>query len=200
MGERRVGRVLVASLHQSIADILPTRLGFYESWLNAEGLREGTIGLAPLYAVLSFLRQEGEEAYAAVTSTAGEYAAEWTVGSMRPATRSLIERLPPLVRRRVVLGRAGALVRMSYDGTRASCTMRKGTARVSLSASVFCVVREPVGQPLCGYYTAAMTRMLSMFGLPAVVTVESCRGSGGKACIYRVPFAIATEPEPAGVA
>ena len=33
---------------------------FYENWLNAEGLREGTIGLAPLYAVLSFLRQEGD--------------------------------------------------------------------------------------------------------------------------------------------
>ena len=38
-----VGRVLVASLHQSIADILPTRLGFYENWLNPAGLREGTI-------------------------------------------------------------------------------------------------------------------------------------------------------------
>ena len=60
MSEAGIGRVLVASLHQSIADILPTRLSFYENWLNAEGLREGTIGLAALYAVLSFLRQEGE--------------------------------------------------------------------------------------------------------------------------------------------
>ena len=59
MREAGIGRVLVASLHQGIADILPTRLAFYENWLNAEGLREGTIGLAPLYAVLSFLRQEG---------------------------------------------------------------------------------------------------------------------------------------------
>ena len=48
MREDGIGRVLVASLHQAIADILPTRLGFYENWLNAEGLREGTIGLAPL--------------------------------------------------------------------------------------------------------------------------------------------------------
>ena len=60
MREAGIGRVLVASLHQAIADILPTRLAFYENWLNAEGLREGTIGLAPLYAVLSFLRQEGD--------------------------------------------------------------------------------------------------------------------------------------------
>src|ERR1035437_9045098 len=81
MQEGGIGRVLVASLHQGIADILPTRLGFYENWLNAEGLREGTIGLAPLYAVLSFLRQEGD-AYQIITTRAGEYAAEWTVSSM----------------------------------------------------------------------------------------------------------------------
>ncbi len=70
MRESGIGRVLVASLHQAIADILPTRLGFYENWLNAEGLREGTIGLAPLYAVLSFLRQEGD-AYEIITARAG---------------------------------------------------------------------------------------------------------------------------------
>ena len=44
MGDAGIGRVLVASLHQGIADVLPTRLGFYEDWLNAEGLRGGTIG------------------------------------------------------------------------------------------------------------------------------------------------------------
>jgi len=81
MREAGIGRVLVASLHQGIADILPTRLGFYENWLNSEGLREGTIGLAPLFAVLSFLRQEGD-AYRMITTRAGEYAAEWTVQSM----------------------------------------------------------------------------------------------------------------------
>ena len=88
MKEATIGRVLVASLHQGIADILPTRLGFYENWLNAEGLREGTIGLAPLYAVLSFLRQEGE-AYNIITTRAGEYAAEWTVQSLPPPRRAL---------------------------------------------------------------------------------------------------------------
>src|SRR3989441_5475292 len=90
MREAGIGRVLVASLHQGIADILPTRLSFYENWLNAEGLREGTIGLAPLYAVLSFLRQEGE-AYQMITTRAGEYAAEWTVASMPPLQRAAIK-------------------------------------------------------------------------------------------------------------
>ena len=60
MTDSGVGRLLVASLHQGIADLLPSRLEFYEAWLNPAGLREGRIGLAPLAAVLSFLRQEGE--------------------------------------------------------------------------------------------------------------------------------------------
>ena len=93
MPEAGVGRVLVASLHQGIADVLPARLNFYENWLDAEGLREGTIGLAPLYAVLSFLRQEGE-AYGTVTTSAGEYAAEWTVESMGSLERSTAEARP----------------------------------------------------------------------------------------------------------
>ena len=82
MRNANIGRVLVASLHQGIADLLPSRLGFYENWLHAEGLREGTIGVAPLYAVLSFLREEGGtggDAYRSITSRAGAYAAEWTV-------------------------------------------------------------------------------------------------------------------------
>src|SRR5712664_3600113 len=101
MREAGIGRVLVASLHQGIADILPTRLGFYENWLNAEGFREGTIGLAPLYAVLSFLRQEGR-AYEMITSRAGEYAAEWTVQSMPSLRRSVIGAAPAWLRRRLL--------------------------------------------------------------------------------------------------
>src|SRR5437762_4217247 len=100
MREAGVGRVLVASLHQAIADILPTRLSFYENWLNAEGLRDGTIGLAPLYAVLSFLRQEGD-VYQIITTRAGEYAAEWTVESMSPVQRMLIKASPAWLRRRL---------------------------------------------------------------------------------------------------
>ena len=86
MSEARIGRVLVASLHQAIADLLPTRLEFYENWLNVAGLREGTIGLAPLTAVLSFLRTEGH-AYGLITARAGEYAAAWTFESV-PAVRA----------------------------------------------------------------------------------------------------------------
>src|SRR5579864_4290287 len=118
MGEAGIGRVLVASLHQGIADILPTRLSFYENWLNAEGLREGTIGLAPVYAVLSFLRQEGDM-YRAVMVRAGEYAAEWSVTSMPPIQRRLIKAMPTWLRVRLLLRVAGQIVRSSYRGSRA---------------------------------------------------------------------------------
>src|SRR4051812_21914375 len=149
MREAGIGRVLVASLHQAIADLLPTRLGFYENWLNAEGLREGTIGLAPLYAVLSFLRQEGS-AYGMITSRAGEYAAEWTVQSMPPFERSMIKATPAWLRTRLLLRLARRLVRTSYTGSRVVSKVRRGTARMDVRASIFCTVREPVDHPLCG--------------------------------------------------
>src|SRR4051794_22660043 len=155
MREAGIGRVLVASLHQGIADILPTRLDFYENWLNADGLREGTIGLAPLYAVLSFLRQEGE-AYQMITTRAGEYAAEWTVQSLPPARRAIIKGAPPWLRGRLILRIAGDLVRSSFRGNRALTRLRKGTASIEVRASIFCTVREPAPQPLCGFYAAAL--------------------------------------------
>src|SRR6202162_2245812 len=108
MREAGIGRVLVASLHQGIGDILPTRLGFYENWLNAEGLREGTIGLASLYAVLSLLRQVGG-AYEIVTTGAREGAAEWTVQSMSPVQRSISRAAPAWMRHRLLLRLARAL-------------------------------------------------------------------------------------------
>src|SRR5256885_13701006 len=155
MSEAGIGRVLVASLHQSIADILPTRLGFYENWLNAEGLREGTIGLAPLYAVLSFLRQEGE-AYQMITTRAGEYAAEWTVQSMSPVQRSMIKAAPGWMRRRLLLRLSRALVRSSYRGSRVISRLRRGTARVGARASVFCTDPATGPLPLCRFYAAGI--------------------------------------------
>ena len=188
MREAGIGRVLVASLHQGISDILPTRLGFYENWLNAEGLREGTIGLAPLYAVLSFLRQEGG-AYALITTRAGEYAAEWTVESMPPIQRAMIKAAPPWLRSRMLLRLARRLVRSSYKGSRAISRLRRGKASVDLRASVFCTVRERVPLPLCGFYAAAFTRLLALFDIGALTEVVACRGTGGSTCVLSVSLA-----------
>src|SRR5688572_25331900 len=110
MSEARIGRVLVASLHQAIADVIPTRLEFYENWLNVSGLREGTIGLAPLTAVLSFMRTEGDATYRAITARAGEYAGEWTVRSLPALERRMIQSLPTALRTRAALRTARGLV------------------------------------------------------------------------------------------
>ena len=177
--------MLVASLHQGIADILPNRLGFYENWLNTEGLRDGTIGLAPLYAVLSFLRQEGD-AYQIITSRAGEYAAEWTVESMPPLQRAMIRAAPAWLRTRMLVRLARRLVRDSYQGSRAIARIRGGMARIDVRASIFCSVREPVGHPLCGFYAAAFTRLLMLFNLRSQAEVMACRGTGGAACVVRI--------------
>ena len=185
MREAGIGRVLVASLHQGIADILPTRLDFYENWLNAEGLREGTIGLAPLHAVLSFLRQEGD-AYRIITMRAGEYAAEWTVASMPPVQRALIKAAPSWFRTRLVVGEARRLVRTSYTGSRAISRVRRGSARIDVRASIFCTVREPVPHPLCEYYAAAVTKLLAMFNVRARTEVVACRGTGEPTCVLNV--------------
>src|SRR4029077_18242798 len=119
MRDPGIGRVLVASLHQAISDILPARLGFYESWLHAEGLRDGTIGLAPLYAVLSFLRQEGA-AYDEVMTRAGEYAAEWSIADIGGVERRAIESAPNWLRLRLIMRLARQLVRSSYRSSRMS--------------------------------------------------------------------------------
>ena len=185
MRDAGIGRVLVASLHQGIADILPTRLGFYENWLSVGGLHRGTIGLAPLYAVLSFLRQEGN-AYEMITTRAGEYAAEWTVESLSASERAAIRMAPRWLRSRMLLRLARQLVRSTYPGSRAIARVRGGSARIDLRASVFCSVREPVSHPLCGFYAAAFTRLMVLFNIGARTEVIACRGTGESSCIFQV--------------
>ena len=197
MSEPRIGRVLVASLHQAIAELLPNRLEFYENWLNVSGLRQGTIGLAPLFAVLSFLRTEGE-AYNLITSRAGEYAADWTVNNLAPLERRVIGALPAPLRARAALRTARALVRDTYPGSRAIVRLRRGTASVDLRGSLFCEVREASMLPLCGFYASAIARVLQLFALRADARVNECRAGGArKGCLLSVVVSGARVDEPA---
>ena len=181
MNEARIGRVIVASLHQAIADVIPQRLEFYENWLNSNGLREGTIGLAPLLAVISFLRTEGR-AYQQVMSRAGEYAADWSMASMSPVKRRFILWLPLWFRSRSALSVARGLVRESYSGSKATARVKKNIATVDLRGSLFCTVRETAPAPLCGYYAAMIERVLKLFQVPAAASATRCRAAGHPAC------------------
>jgi hypothetical protein len=181
MTDAAVGRLLVASLHQSIADLLPTRLEFYESWLNPGGLREGRIGLAPLAAVLSFLRLEGEP-YHLITARAGEYTAEWTVAELPPWRVRMIHTAPPAIRKRLVIGVARWMVRSTYGDTTLDVRWRQWRASIDLRASLFCEVRDPVDHPLCEFYAAALRRLMAQFELDADVITERCRATRAGEC------------------
>lgn len=200
MSEPRIGRVLVASLHQAIADVLPNRLEFYENWLSVSGLREGTIGLAPLFAVLSFLRTEGT-AYEQITGRAGEYAADWTVSDLAPLERRFIRALPGSLRTRAALRTARALIRETYPGSRAIIRLKRGTASIDLRGSLFCEVRETSILPLCGFYASAIARVLQQFALRADARVTECRAAGGRqGCLLSVVVSVISADEPAAAA
>jgi hypothetical protein len=186
MSESRIGRVLVASLHQAIADLLPTRLEFYENWLNVAGLREGTIGLAPLTAVLSFLRTEGH-AYSLITQRAGEYAATWTFENVSSLERRIIRALPAPLRARAALRTARSLVRSTYPNSRAITKIKRGVVTIDLRGSLFCEVRETSIEPLCGFYASAIAGVLKLFDVSADARVNECRAAGARrGCVLSV--------------
>ncbi len=181
MRDAGIGRLLVASLHQGIADRLPDRLEFYENWLNPRGLRDGTIGLAPLLAVLSFLRTEGPS-YGEVTAAAGEYAGEWAVNELPPFRKWAATRLPGPLARRAALGAARALVTKAYSGSRTRLRVKGHVADLEISSSIFCGVRDRVPSPLCQFHASATEKVLQQLGVAACVTITACQATGDGAC------------------
>lgn len=185
MTEAGIGRILVASLHQAISDVLPMRLEFYEGWLHPEGMRLGTIGLAPVQAVLSFLRQEGA-AYGQVTRRAGEYAAEWTVATQWPAVRALIRAMPLWLRSRMVLRLARRTIRSTWRSSRTALRLRNGHGRLDVRGSVFCDVREASPERLCGFHEAVVLKLLALYDVPGLVRLNQCRAVGDPGCVIDV--------------
>jgi hypothetical protein len=185
MTQAGIGRILVASLHQAISDVLPDRLEFYENWLNPERLRNGTVGLAQVKAVLSFLRQEGEP-YRLVTHRGGEYAAEWTAASQGRARRAVIRLMPLGLRSRLVLGLAKRTIRSTAADCRPRVGISKGQAHLDISGSVFCTVRDATNQRLCGFHEALVSRLLALYDVTAQVELGRCRAVGDASCVIDV--------------
>ncbi len=197
MTEARVGRLLAACLHQAIVDQLPQRLEFYEHWLHSEGLRDGSIGLAPTIAVLGFLRTEGP-AYQGVVERAGTLAAEWSVASLSPVERRAIMWLPRGLRARAALRVTARIAASICSATRASARVRRRTARLSVKASIFCDVREDRPLPLCGFYRTLAESTLAALGVPALGRLTQCHAVAEGVCIVTLDlFGARVVPDPA---
>ncbi|MDA1092792.1 MAG: hypothetical protein O3A25_05925 [Acidobacteria bacterium] len=181
MSEQKIGRVLASSLHQAITELMPQRIEFYESWLTPDRIRQGELGRARMTAVISFLRQEGEN-YDAVVRRAGRYTADWTVDTVGPVERSMIRRLPRALRIRAVLRAAGRLVRHLHAESQFDSVVRRGTAVVEIEGSLFCDVREQAPAPLCGFYAALLERYFEFFDLPCAAAISRCCAAGDASC------------------
>lgn len=186
MVDAGIGRLLIASLHQGITDVTPTRLPFYEHWFTPPGIRDTKFGLAPLQAVLSFLRREGPSTYEQVMRRAGVYSAEWAFADQSAVSRAAIRRLPMRMRVRAVLYLCRQLVRRTFRPSQTRTKLRRGVATLQIRSSVFCTLRETAEWPTCVFYSAAVERMLQLFDVQAHAVVHECKGSGATACVLSV--------------
>ena len=186
MVDAGIGRLLIASLHQGIADVAPARLPFYENWLTAPGLAGQKFGLAPLHAVLSFLRLEGEPTYTQIMQRAGTYTGEWAYGELSPVQRHLVKRCPTALRARVTLWLSRRMVRQTFRGSTARVRLRRGNGTIELRGSIFCDVRETTDRPMCAFYSAALARLLERFDIDAAINLSECRASGGGHCTMAI--------------
>jgi bacteriochlorophyll 4-vinyl reductase len=192
MVDAGIGRLLIASLHEGIADVAPTRLEFYENWLTPPGLRDHKFGLGPLHAVLSFLRLEGQPTYQRIMTKAGQHGADWSYAELPAIERAVVRSFPAGLRARWALGLSRRLVAQTFKGSSARVRMRKGAGSVGIRASIFCSVRETAAWPMCVYYAAAVERFLQHFGLEAQVDITECRAHGGNDCNLLVTLSTKT--------
>ena len=186
MTDARIGRLLIASLHQGILETMPMRVEFYEHWLSPTGLREGRMGVAALNAALSFLRKEGEPTYHQVMTRAGQSAAAWTFVGISSIRRSLTSRLPTSWRVRAAMRVARRLVKDTFLETRLKTRMRRRGGALRLRNSIFCETRQVSAETLCVYYAAAIAHLLALYGVDADVTVSECKAGGHPHCTLNV--------------
>jgi hypothetical protein len=182
MVDAGIGRLLIASLHQGIADVMPARLPFYEHWLTPPGLKNAKCGLAPLHAVLSFLRLEGRASYDQTMIRAGRYTADWAYLELGSVKRALARSLPPTLRARWALSLSRRIVKRTFRGSSAKVHLRRGTGKMDIRGSIFCELREAGEWPMCVFYGAVVEQLVQHFDLEVQVHVGECKAAGGGAC------------------
>ena len=172
MVDAGISRLLIASLHQGIADVSPTRLDFYEDWLSPTGLRDGRMALAPLGAVLSFIQREEPPANQNIVSHAGRCAATWAFDGLPKFRKRLIARLPASLRFRAALGLGRAVVVDTIARSKVSVHASNGQRTIVIRSPLFEYLRQPSSSPMREYYAAAYTECLRLCDVDGVVTVD----------------------------
>ena len=175
MVDAGIGRLLISSLHQGIADISPNRLEFYENWLSPTGMRDGRIGLAPLGAVLSFLHREEAPANQQIVIRAGRYAADWTFADLSALRRWYLRRLPMNMRARAALNLGKRLILATVRQSKVTTRFRGTTAGIDISSALFDQLRDPATIPMRAFYASAIDRLLAHCAVDAEVTITSDR-------------------------
>jgi hypothetical protein len=181
MVEARIGRVVVAALHEALVEHLPLRLEFYETYLRPMGMRAGTIGVASFSAALSFLRAH-DNVYDPVVRTAGRLAAEWTFDGLTPVRRALWARLPESVRARRALRLTADLVSATVGGAQGRVAGKGSQRHLLVTGSPFCDSRQTAQSARCGFYAAALERFCELLQIPASSQIAACRAAGASAC------------------
>jgi hypothetical protein len=97
-----VGRVLLASLHQAIGEVLPARLEFYEQWLRPPDHPDEALRIASFGAMLSALQHEDDSQH--VIARAGQYAAIRSFEQLSALRRAYLRILPRRIRARKAVG------------------------------------------------------------------------------------------------
>lgn len=178
MVDAGIGRLLISSLHQGIADISPSRLDFYENWLSPSGMRDGRIGLAPLGAVLSFLHREEPPSNDQIATRAGVCAADWTYQELSALRRWYIHRLPLGLRSRAALALGKRLVLATVRQSKVKSRIAGGAAAVEIKSALCDQLRDPATVPMRGFYAAALQRLFAHCGVNAEVTVPGGQPGG----------------------
>jgi hypothetical protein len=183
-----IGRLLISSLHQGIADVSPNRLEFYENWLSPTGMRDGRIGLAPLGAVLSFVHREEPPANNQIVARAGRYAADWTFADVSSFRRWYVRRLPMSLRARAALGFGKRLIFATVRQSKVTTRFKGSSAGIDIRSALFDQLRDPATIPMRVFYASAIERLLAHCAVDAEVTVTTDRpGAWGLAITVRGP-------------
>jgi hypothetical protein len=173
MVDAGIGRLLISSLHQGIADVSPSRLEFYENWLSPKGMRDGRIGLAPLGAVLSFLHREEAPTNDQIVARAGRYAAAWTFDELSSARRWVLRRLPMSLRARAALAVSKSLILTTVRESKVKVRYNGPSAAIDINSALFDQLRDPATIPMRAFYASAVDRILAHCAVDAAVTVTN---------------------------